>query len=142
VILIDPLSIGFACATAVIMTGTGVPSLFAGAELGATKSPELEMNPVAWLPPATPPTSQVTFVLELPVTVAVNCKVPNTLTVACGALTVTVTVGNWCVPPPPPHPLSSAVRTQSPAILILVMVLPRFFRATAAEGITLNARAG
>jgi len=71
----------------------GVPSLIAGAEPGATNSPALEMNPVAWLPPATPSTSQVTFVLAVPVTFAVNCSVPNTPTVDDGALTDTVTLG-------------------------------------------------
>jgi hypothetical protein len=92
VTIIDPLSAEFACDTAVIVVGMGVPSLLLVAALGATKSPALEINPVAWLPPVTPPTCQVTPILVLPVTVAVNCSVPNTLTVCDGALTVTVTL--------------------------------------------------
>ena len=50
------------------------------------------MNPKVWLPPGTPFTSQVTAVLEVPVTVAVNCCVPKLGTFGDAGETVTVTL--------------------------------------------------
>ena len=42
---------------------------------GAVYSPPEEIVPKVELPPLMPPTSQLTFVLEAPVTVAMNCCV-------------------------------------------------------------------
>ncbi len=46
-----------------------------GTALGAVKRPEVEILPTTELPPVAPSTFQVTAVLELPFTVAVNCCV-------------------------------------------------------------------
>jgi hypothetical protein len=59
-----------ACETAATVTDAGL-----GTAEGAVYSPEVEIVPTVELPPATPFTCQVTAVLEVPVTVAVNCCV-------------------------------------------------------------------
>lgn len=91
----DPEEFGFAVETAVTFTGAVVTLPFAvevvGTPPGATNRPEVEINPVAWLPPATPLTSQVTAVLVTPFTAAVNCWVVKIDTVAGLGLTVTAT---------------------------------------------------
>ena len=62
-------------------------------------SPALETVPTTALPPATPFTCQLTAVLLVPLTVAVNCRVPPVVSEAdvgemlsetVGAVTVTV----------------------------------------------------
>src|SRR5438876_896764 len=63
--------------TAVTVT---VPGL--GTTAGAVYSPELEIVPTVALPPVTPLTCQVTAVLAVFCTVAVNCWVPPIATVA------------------------------------------------------------
>src|SRR5258708_8481394 len=84
-----------ACETAVTVTVVGtllpLPSDSVGTAPGATKRPELEINPVAWLPPATVFTCQVTAVFVVPVTAAVNCCVAKLLTVGVAGVTVTLT---------------------------------------------------
>jgi hypothetical protein len=72
-----PLALASAWDTAVMVkvVVTELPRLsdFVGTALGATKSPVLEIKPSFRLPPAVLFTSHVTAVLEVPVTVAVNC---------------------------------------------------------------------
>jgi hypothetical protein len=46
-----------------------------GSEEGAVYSPAVEIVPTVAFPPVVPFTCQVTAVLEVPVTVAVNCCV-------------------------------------------------------------------
>ncbi len=60
---------------------------------GAVYNPPAEIVPVAALPPATPFTLQFTAAELAPVTVAVNCTVAPSITVAfCGEM-VTITLG-------------------------------------------------
>jgi hypothetical protein len=66
-----------------------LPSDFVGTPLGATYKPLVEINPTDWLPPAIPLTSQLTAVLGVPLTDAVNCCVPKSATVAAVGATVT-----------------------------------------------------
>lgn len=91
----DPEEFGFAVETAVTVTGVVVtpplPLEAVGTPLGATKRPDVEINPVAWLPPVTPLTSHVTAVLVCPFTVAVNCWVVKMATLIGFGLTVTAT---------------------------------------------------
>src|SRR5690348_11162988 len=79
------------------------------------------MVPAEELPPGTPLTVQLTDVLVAPVTVAVNCSVPPTVTVADGGVTVIATaVGEvaglealeltGAEVPAPPHPGASRQR--------------------------------
>ena len=56
-------------------------------------SPLVEIVPSMELPPATPLTVQMTLVLDEPLTVAANCWVCETCTVALPGDTVTETVG-------------------------------------------------
>jgi hypothetical protein len=72
------------------VTLSPLPFDLVGTPLGAAYKPLDEMNPTAWLPPATPSTSQVTAVLGAPFTDAVNCCVPKSATVAVLGETVTV----------------------------------------------------
>jgi hypothetical protein len=53
-----------------------LPSDFVGTPLGATYKPLAEINPMFWLPPAMPLTSQVTPLME-----ALNCWLPKFATV-------------------------------------------------------------
>jgi hypothetical protein len=91
----DPEELGLAVETAVTVTGAVVtvpfPLEVVGTPLGATKRPDVEIYPVAWLPPMTPLTSHVTAVLETPFTVAINCCVVKIATVAAFGVTVTAT---------------------------------------------------
>jgi hypothetical protein len=66
----DPDFVVSACDTAVTVTVAGL-----GTTEGAVYSPAVEIVPTVEFPPATPFTCQVTAVLEVPVTVAVNCCV-------------------------------------------------------------------
>jgi hypothetical protein len=59
---------------------------------GAVYNPSVDTVPTEVLPPFTPFTVHVTFVLLLPVTVAVNCCACPRRTVADVGLTVTPTV--------------------------------------------------
>jgi hypothetical protein len=70
----EPLT---AVTVTVVVTLPPLPSDCVGTPLGATYNPLVEMNPIVWLPPAIPLTSQVT-----PFTEAVNCCVPKFATVA------------------------------------------------------------
>src|SRR3981081_2319380 len=62
-----------------------------GTAEGAVYSPEVEIVPTVELPPVTPFTCQVTAVLEVPVTVAVNCWVFAIGTEADAGATETLT---------------------------------------------------
>jgi hypothetical protein len=83
-----------ACDTAVTVTVAGL-----GTDAGAVYKPELEIVPTVALPPTTPFTCQVTAVLLVFCTLAVNCCVAPAVTVAevgemvmltaAGAVTVT-----------------------------------------------------
>lgn len=73
-----------ACEIAMIVTVDGV-----GTVAGAVNKPVVEIVPTVELPPDTPLTSQFTFVLLVPVTVAVNCCRAFTTTVAELGATVT-----------------------------------------------------
>ena len=76
------------------MTFAGSPAA------GAVYTPADEIVPLL----ALPLTLQVTAVFVVPVTVAVKVNVFTTVTVLCGALTVTVmTVAGGVVLPPPNH---------------------------------------
>ena len=91
----DPVSLVLAVETAVTVTGVvvtpPVPFGVVGTPPGATKRPEEEINPVAWLPPVTPFTCQVTAVLATPFTVAVNCCVVKMATLTGLGVTATAT---------------------------------------------------
>ena len=71
---------------AVTVTAAGL-----GATPGAVYRPALETVPTVALPPVTPFTCQVTAVLLVFCTVAVNCCVPPTATVADVGEIVTLT---------------------------------------------------
>ncbi len=86
--------------------------------------------PTVAFPPLTVLTDQVTFVLLLPVTVAVNCCVCSSLTVAVVGLIVTATV----FLPPPPQPVCTAA---SPAITA-INDQPRIMRPPAKFDCSLN----
>ena len=75
-----------ACETAVTVTAAGF-----GTVPGAEYRPELEIVPAAVFPPVTPFTCQVTAVLLVFCTVAVNCRVSPVLTVAEVGEIVTLT---------------------------------------------------
>jgi len=92
-----------ALTVAIVVTLSPFPFDFVGTPPGATYKPLLEINPTAWLPPATPFTSQVTDELAAPFTIAVNCWVPklatlaalgDTLTVPAAVAAVTVTLAD------------------------------------------------
>src|SRR5262252_6222706 len=91
----DPEEPGFALETAVTITGFVVtppfPSDVVGTPPGATKRPEVEMNPVDCAPPVTPLTCQVTAVVGAPFTVAANCCVVKMATLIGFGVTVTAT---------------------------------------------------
>src|SRR5919108_5931357 len=72
--------------TAVTVTVTGL-----GTAPGAVYRPELEIVPTVALPPVTPLTCQVTVVLLVFCTVAVNCWVPPVATVADNGAIVMLT---------------------------------------------------
>jgi hypothetical protein len=96
----DPEELVFAMETAVTVTGVVVtpplPFEVVGTPPGATKRPEVEIYPLAWLPPVTPFTCQVTAVLGTPFTVAVNCCVVKMATLT--GLGVTTTLTAVCCP--------------------------------------------
>ena len=62
-----------------------------GTVLGAVYRPEVEIVPTVALPPVVPLTLQVTAVFDVPVTVAVNCRVAEVITVADDGETLTRT---------------------------------------------------
>jgi hypothetical protein len=89
-----PFTAVSACDTAITVTVVGFVSIvvlsnFVGTALGATYNPLLEMNPSFLLPPAVPLTSQVTAVLLVPFTVAVNFCVLKSETETVTGVTVT-----------------------------------------------------
>jgi len=96
----EPESLGFAVETAVTVTGVVVtpplPFDVVGTPPGATNKPEVEINPVACVPPVTPLTCQVTAVLATPFTAAVNCCVAKIATLV--GFGVTATVIDTCCP--------------------------------------------
>ena len=72
-------------------TAVTVMVLLVGKMLGAVYTPEVEMVPVAAVPPVTPLTCQRTPVLTLPWTVAVKALVLPSVTEAVFGLMLTVT---------------------------------------------------
>jgi hypothetical protein len=95
----EPVDVGLACETAVMVT---VALPFAGisepeTKFGAVKTPDDDIAPVVALPPVTPFTCQFTAVFDVPVTVAVNVTFPNVITDELEPATLTVTL----LPPPP-----------------------------------------
>src|SRR5256885_3430194 len=78
--------VGSACDTAVTATVAGF-----GTTAGAVYRPKLDIVPTVALPPVTPLTCQVTAVLLVFCTVAVNCCVPPAPTVADAGEIVTRT---------------------------------------------------
>src|SRR5580704_1208794 len=96
-----PIADGFTCDIAIIITFVTFtppePSEAVGTPPGATYNPALEINPLAWLPPVTPFTCQVTAVFDEPITVAVKLCVVKLEIFAVVGDTVTLTT---CVPPP------------------------------------------
>src|ERR1700730_739119 len=117
----------FACATAVTVTVVTFtppdPSDFVGTPPGAIYNPALEINPLAWLPPGTPFTCQLTAVFDDPVTVAVKLCVVKVVIFAVVGDTVTLTT---CVFTPVPvltplHPASPSSKKE----IAIVLCLPR-----------------
>jgi len=98
---------------AVMLTDAGF-----GTSVGAVYSPLVEIVPTVTLPVDTPFTLHVTAVLEVPVTVGVNCCVPPTATVAVrGEMeTVIVEVGGGAELPPPPQEQASEQKSAVAAI--------------------------
>jgi|SRR5215472_411134 len=84
---------------AVTVTAAGL-----GTTPGAVYRPEPEIVPTAALPPVTPFTCQVTAVLLVFRTVAVNCCVPPTATVADVDEIVTLTATEVCAVERPAQP--------------------------------------
>src|SRR6266480_2777062 len=82
----EPDFVGSAWDTAVTVTVAGF-----GTTAGAVYRPELDIVPTVALPPVTPLTCQVTAVLLVFCTVAVNCCVPPAPTVAATGEIVTLT---------------------------------------------------
>jgi len=78
-------------------------------------SPELEIVPTVALPPVTPLTCQVTAVLAVFCTVAVNCWVPPIATVAEVGEIVTLSELGVGVVDAGPHPAASHALTATPA---------------------------
>ena len=74
-----------------------------GTAPGAVYRPELEIVPIVALPPVIAFTCQVTVVLLVFSTVAVNCCVPPTATVADAGEIITVTETGVCVVERPPQ---------------------------------------
>ena len=74
-----------------------------GTAPGAVYRPELEIVPIVALPPVVAFTCQVTAVLLVFSTVAVNCCVPPTATVADAGEIITVTATGVCVVERPPQ---------------------------------------
>ena len=74
-----------------------------GTAPGAVYRPELEIVPTVALPPVIAFTCQVTVVLLVFSTVAVNCCVPPTATVADAGEIITVTATGVCVVERPPQ---------------------------------------
>jgi len=74
-----------------------------GTAPGAVYRPELEIVPIVALPPVIAFTCQVTVVLLVFSTVAVNCCVPPTATVADAGEIITVTATGVCVVERPPQ---------------------------------------
>ena len=74
-----------------------------GTAPGAVYRPELEIVPIVALPPVVAFTCQVTVVLLVFSTVAVNCCVPPTATVADAGEIITVTATGVCVVERPPQ---------------------------------------
>jgi hypothetical protein len=100
-----------AALVAVILTDPGL-----GTSAGAVYRPPTEIVPTVTLPLDTPFTLHVTAVLEVPVTVGVNCCVPPTATVAVTGEMETVIVeagGGAELPPPPPLPHEDRRRHKS-----------------------------
>src|SRR5713101_6887073 len=96
-----PDLVGSACAVADAETVAGL-----GTDEGAVYTPAGEMAPTVLLPPATPATLQFTAVLLAPVTVAVNCWVLLTGTLAAAGETLTAIGG--VLEELPPHETSSS----------------------------------
>ena len=111
----DPEEFGFAVETALTVTGVVVtlpfPLEVVGTPLGATKRPDVEIKPVAWLPPVTPLTSHVTAVLDCPFTVALNCWVVKMATLIGFGVTVTETGGGGGALAPPQEPRNTEARS-------------------------------
>ncbi len=102
-----------------------VMALLLGRVAGAVYWPgvvELLMVPVVALPPTTPLTDQVTAVMVVPVTVAVNCSMSPARTVGAEGETVTVicacegrTFGVEVEPPPQPTSHTTAANAETRA---------------------------
>jgi hypothetical protein len=107
----DAVWVVSACAIAVTVTVDGV-----GTALGAVYSPVVEMKPTVVLPPVTEFTCQVTAVLVVLPTVAVNCCVAPVLTDAeVGEIVIVTPVvvedDELLFPPQPARPNSNAHAT-------------------------------
>ena len=86
---------------------------------GAVYRPEELMVPLVESPPPTPFTAHVTAVLEVLLTVAVNCCVVAGMTVAVAGVTLTVTVVFVLLPPP--HPARKAETMHTTAVAMRFM---------------------
>jgi hypothetical protein len=106
---------GVACVTAVIVTVFGV-----GIVAGGVYKPVAEIVPVALPPPATPFTCQLTAVLLVFVTAAVNCTVdPSRACAVPEIVTAGFAVGAG-LPPPPEQPAAKLTKPKqsNPAALL------------------------
>lgn len=102
-----------------------------GTEAGEVKKPLLEIEPTVELPPTVPFTLQFTPVLELLVTVAVNCCVAPTCTDAdVGEMAIEGVGGGICVDFVPPQPAYSSSVNKMKASFIAIgrpmLVSPMF----------------
>jgi hypothetical protein len=84
----EPDADGEIVLVAVTVTVGGV-----GTEAGARYAPEAEIVPMVGFPPTNPLTDQVTVVVPVPVTKAVNCCPEPVCTLAVAGDTVTLTPG-------------------------------------------------
>jgi hypothetical protein len=87
-----------------------------GTKPGAVYRPVEEMVPTVLLPPAVLLTDQVTAVLLVLLTVAVNCCVPSTITEALVGEMETATAGGGVTAELPPPPQEDIRRQDSAAI--------------------------
>jgi hypothetical protein len=92
-----------------------------GMVAGAVYWPEALMVPLVESPPPTPFTAHVTAVLDVLLTVAVNCCVVAGMTVAVAGVTLTVTAVFVLLAPP--HPARKAETMHTTALAMRFMRL-------------------
>ena len=101
-----PARVGSAALVAFTVTAFGE-----GGTAGAVYMPVAPIVPTEESPPGIPFTAHVTEVLEVPLTVAVNCSLSRTMAVVLLGETETemMRTGGGVGPPPPPHPADTRI---------------------------------